>query len=204
MKEPDAAAGKQLRVVQGPLQELLCRHPLRQFRQVQASLEQGLGGLALTEIAEDQHHAGNSAVRLANGCPAVVDGDLLAVLGDQHRVVSQADHPSLSQDLLHGALDRLAGLFVDDPEDRLQGLPDGIAAGPAGQTLGLAIEEGNATLQIRADHRIADAGEGNGKKFLLTGGLGGGTEHLLLRAFAFRGFGLALPGSVEQTRHPAR
>ncbi|OPY78986.1 MAG: hypothetical protein A4E65_02006 [Syntrophorhabdus sp. PtaU1.Bin153] len=97
-------------------------------------------------------------------CTAVIDGDLPAVLCDEDRMVGESHHAAHAEDLVYGALHGFTGLLVDDPEDGREGLTQGFCP-PAGQTLGLGIEEGDPALPVRNDDGITDTREGCPEEF---------------------------------------
>ena len=77
---------------------------------------------------------------------AVVDRVVDAVPVDQHRVVGQADDDAFGERAPGRIGDRRPGRFVDDPEDRLQGLPGGVGGRPSGDRLGHRIHVGDSTF----------------------------------------------------------
>ena len=79
--------------------------------------------LLFREIPEHQHHPLHRAIASGGRGAAVVDGGFPAVFGDQERVVGQPHHRPQPQHLVHRAFHRLAGLLVDDLEDRASGWP---------------------------------------------------------------------------------
>ena len=72
--------------------------------------EQGGAGAALHgDVAEDHDDAGEFAGLVADGRAAVVDGDLGAVLADEHGVVGDADDAVEALDFGDGVFDGLRG-----------------------------------------------------------------------------------------------
>ena len=94
-------------------------------------------GLALFgHVPKYQHDAGEVPFLVSDRCRAVINTPLGAVFANQDGVVCQSDDSTFLQ-CPHGrVLDRLAGLFVDDPENSFERFPSGILFLPSGQGLG--------------------------------------------------------------------
>ncbi len=76
-----------------------------------------LGLLLLGGIPEDQDDSEERSAGFLNRSRAVINRRLPAVLGDEHRVVCQADHGTQAENLIHRVIYGLAGLLVNDVED---------------------------------------------------------------------------------------
>ena len=74
------------------------------------------------DVAEDEDDARDVGPVIDDGGGTVVDRGLLAVPGDEHRVVCEADDVPVAEDLLDRVLDRQPGRLVDDAEDVLERL----------------------------------------------------------------------------------
>ena len=81
-------------------------------------------------------------------------------------MVRHPDDLSFSKNLGDGALDRLAGRFVDDRKNLVEGPADRFLL-PTRQLVGDLIHQGDAAFGIGDDDRIADAGERGSKSFPL-------------------------------------
>ena len=114
---------------------------------------------AFGDVSEHQHDPGDFAFVVANRGGTVVNGPFRAVLGDEQAVVRQPDDHALPQGSHRGTLDRLAALFVDDAEHAVERSARRLLQHPAGQGLRDRVEEGDAALGVRGNHRIANAGE---------------------------------------------
>ena len=147
--------------------------------------EQGGAGAALHgDVAEDHDDAGEFAGLVADGCAAVVDGKLGAVLADEDGVVGDADDAVEPLDFGDGVLNRLAGGLVDDVEDFADGAIAGVGFEPSGEFLGDGIHQLDLALGVAGDDTVADGGEG-------------GTEVLLGLEELFGAAALQVEGAAE-------
>ena len=73
-------------------------------------------------------HPETSPTLVTNRRGAVIDRALAAALVQEHRVVREANDDAFAQRFRCRVLDRLARVFVDDPEDRVERLPHGVGA----------------------------------------------------------------------------
>src|SRR5262249_43088890 len=94
-----------------------------------------------------------------NRCGAVINRPLLAVLGDEDRMVRQPDDMAFGDDLGDGVFHGLPGLFVDDVEDRWKRMTRRLLARPPCQRFGDGVEQGHSSFGVGRDDRISDAGE---------------------------------------------
>ena len=124
----DGAADRRQRVAQ-----LVCQHGqelvlaavgLGQLLQPAPQLV--LQALPIGDVAEDEDHAGGRAALFLDGGAAVVDRSLDPILGDQNRMVGQADDDVVAKHAIDRVLDRLVGVLGDDPERH----PSGISRPP--------------------------------------------------------------------------
>jgi hypothetical protein len=74
-------------------------------------------------------------------------------------MVGEADDGAEAANLVDGAFDGLAGLFVDDAEDDVERLADGVGFGPAGEGLGDRVHEDDLAGGLAGDDGVADAAE---------------------------------------------
>src|SRR5689334_18555622 len=114
----------------------------------------------LGDIAKDQDHAANLAVRIADRRSAVVDLDLRTVPPDQQGVIGEADHVVEAKHLPHRILSGFASLFVDDVEDGGQGFADSISLGPASAIHRYLVHEFHTALRVASDHGVTDPAQG--------------------------------------------
>ena len=101
---------------------------------------------------------------------AVVDGTLVAVLANEHGVVRQSRRRSLAKRPGRRVFNRLAGFFVNDPKDGVEGLTQRIALRPTRQRLGDRIQVGDAALDIGGDDGVANAPQRDPEQFATLGG----------------------------------
>ena len=135
--------------------------------------EQGGAGPALHgDVAEDHDDAGEFAFGAADGRAGVVDGDLGAVFADEDGVVGDADDAIGALDLGDRVIDGLAGCFVDDVEDLLDGAAARLGLDPSSKFLGNRVHHQDFSVGVAGDDSITDGGEG-GAQILL------GVEELL-------------------------
>ena len=156
---------------QGVGQGIALGHGRSDFRthcqQPHAFGELGLGLPAGGDVAEDQNRAGHLPILAANRRGTIVDGSLFAVAGNQGRVVGQPHDDAFLERSQGGVLDGLAGLLVDDLEDRFQGLAKCRVVGPASQLLCNRVEERDSAHRIGGDDCITDAGQRGAEPFAL-------------------------------------
>ena len=111
----------------------------------------------LLDIAEDEDDSVQLAIIAVNGRAAVVDRGLLAVSGDEDRVVAKANDRSCASHLFNRALDRLPGVLVDDSKYFGQRVSLGLCKGPSGKSLGNGIHAGDAALCVGDNDGVSDA-----------------------------------------------
>ena len=108
-------------------------------------------------VPEDEDASRDGAGRIPDRRGAVVDRARPAVFSDQQRVVREPDDHSLAQRLGGGALDRAAGLLVDDAKYRVERTSQRFAVRPAGHRFRHGIQVGDAALHVGGDDRVTDA-----------------------------------------------
>ena len=91
-----------------------------------------LGSPTLAHVPEDEHRPVHGSIPFSDRGAAAVDGDLLAVSGNQDRAVREPYNSSETQDLIDGALRGFASLFVLNREDAPQPPAQSHRAGPVG------------------------------------------------------------------------
>ena len=136
--------------------------------------EAAFGVFVFGKIAEDEDDAVDLARLVTDGGTAVVDGDFGAILSDEEGVVGESDDEAGAEDFFDGALDGVAGVFVDDVEDFGGGFTAGFGEGPAGEGFGDGVHEGDAGVDIGDEDGVADAAEGDGEEVFLAAGFGEG------------------------------
>ena len=130
--------------------------------------EGAFGHAAFGDVAEDEDDANHLAGAVADGSAAVVDADLFAFSGDEEGVVGKADDGAEAAHLVDGIFDSLAGLFVEDGEDFVEGFAASFVFVPAGKLLGDEVHEDDVAIGVAGDDRVADAADG-GVEPLLAG-----------------------------------
>src|SRR5215208_4141930 len=115
---------------------------------------------SLRHVAEDQHRAEGSAVRVSNGRSRNIDGSFGAILGNEQGVVRQADRKTFARGLKRRIADRLTRVLIDDLKHLLERLTSGFLRCPAGQLLRNPVEKSNAAVWVRRDDSVANTGEG--------------------------------------------
>ena len=133
----------------------------------QSVLQRVLLLAAFRHVSEYQDHAGDFTFRIADWGRTVVDGSFRAVLGDQKRMIRQADNHAVSQGSNRRAFDGMAAVLIDDFEDRFEGDTFGLLLQPAGQRFGHRIQKRDPARVVGGDDRIADAAERDAAPFRL-------------------------------------
>ena len=147
--------------------------------------------MLLRHIAEHEHHADDTAIKVADGRGAVGDGPLRAVARNQHGVVRQTVDLAGGQHVVHGDDGGLARLLVDDIENFAHRPALRLGVRPAGEFLGDGVEPGDAPLRVGGQHGVADGLERDGE-FLLAAAQGD-LRLLLLRDVARGGEDVSTP-----------
>src|SRR6185312_12051108 len=113
----------------------------------------------LRDVAKDQHHPEQLAVRQANRGSTVVDSNLSTIACEQYRVIGQPDDGADLQYFLHRIVDGPSCVLVDNAKHRFERLISRLLARPAGQRCGDGVHEGDTSRLVRHDDRITDAGQ---------------------------------------------
>ncbi len=74
-------------------------------------------------------------------------------------MVGEAANEPRVDDLPDRLLGGFPGLFVDDPKDLFQGLPEGLALRPPGQRLGNRVHVGDEAIGVGRQDRVTDGVE---------------------------------------------
>ena len=125
-----------------------------------------LGTAEFSHIAEDEHHAENLTVFVADRRGAVRDGMLRAIAGDQHRVVSQPVNFARGEHVVHRDHRGLARLFIDDVENLAHRPAPGLREGPTGEPLAYLVHSRDASTGVGRQHSVADGVECDRQTFL--------------------------------------
>ena len=113
----------------------------------------------LSDVAEDQDDAYDVMALGHDRGRAVVDGNLVTILRDQHRVVGESGDHAVAEHALNGILDWLLGLFVHDDEHVRERAAGRFGRRPTGQRFSDRVEARDAALRIGRDDPIANARE---------------------------------------------
>src|SRR5579864_1914661 len=116
---------------------------------------------------KDHDHAGELTIRVLNGGGAVFDCKLSPVFGEQDRMIGESHNDAFTEHSAYGTVGGLSSVLVDDPEDGLHRLADGLSRFPAGHLLGYGIQKRHVTSNVGRDDRIPDAGQGHLEPFAL-------------------------------------
>ena len=137
----------------------VARHSARQAgHRVHLLVVQGLLSqlTPLADVAEDQDGAPHRSRIVAQGRGAVLNGHLGAVAREEHRVVVRIHPDPVPNGASERALDRLAGLLVDQVHHDGGGFPARLGPRPARESLGQGIQESDASFPVGRKHRIAN------------------------------------------------
>src|SRR5712671_2413906 len=74
-------------------------------------------------------------------------------------MVGQADHFSLAKDFLYRVFNGATRLFVNNVEDEIHRFAASVVDSPSGERLCNGVHEGNGSIHVGGNYRVADAGK---------------------------------------------
>src|SRR6185437_4809374 len=118
-------------------------------------------------IVKDDDRADHASLAVADRCRRLLDRDLLAGSGDEHRMIRSHARLAAAERAHQRILDRLARDLVDEIQHIAQGAAARLIQAPSREALGDGIDVLDAALGVGADHRIADRLERHLRPLLL-------------------------------------
>src|SRR5207248_298757 len=128
----------------------------------------------LTRVAEYEDHPADRPRIVPDRSGTIFDDGLVAVPGDEHRVIGDPHGVPSLQRPLDRALGRLPRALFEDGEDLFEHMPRRLPGRPAGELLGDVVHEGDTAVGIGRDDGVADARERPGEPPALLTLAGGG------------------------------
>src|SRR5690606_27115842 len=111
-------------------------------RAIQRFLELPAGLTPRGDVAKDEHRPDDLAERIPDRRPAVVDGNSPPIPRDEQRVLRDLDDLPAGQHATYGAGERLTRFLVQQRQNIVNGLADGLLAMPRGERPGDVVHEG--------------------------------------------------------------
>ena len=122
----------------------------------------------LADVMEHQHAASHVTRTVTDRCRRAFDIQLIAVAADEQHGPNGLDRPDAADRDAQRILQRLAGLFVEGPEDLFDGPPHRIFETPSRQLFSDRVDVVDRGVGIGRDDAITDRLQGDLRALLLT------------------------------------